>query len=230
MIEALQHDPRSLGVPAVNGEPITFQPPSDVLPSVLDADEPLVALGDDVQCLNLYRVDGWPGTVPRTYARVAVAERLGRAATLIPGHFSLAIFDAWRSKETVRALYDAFYGQGSSLAPGFLADPDDPEQIPPHTTGGAVDLTLAYRGHPLKLGSYFDDFSPRSRLTALERAGPSAEPARSLRRLLFSVMTAAGFVGLFDEWWHYSYGDQQWARQKQQPCAFYGPTEPAGRA
>lgn len=118
MIEELQHDPCSLEVPAVAGAPMTCLPPSGDLPRVVDAGEPLVALGDDVLCLNLYRVDGWPGTVPKTYTRVAVAERLVRAGTLLPEHFSLAIFDAWRSSETVRALYDAFYGRGRRSPPG----------------------------------------------------------------------------------------------------------------
>ena len=39
------------------------------------------------------------------------------------------------------------------------------------------------------------------------------EEVRKNRRLLYHVMSAAGFVNYDGEWWHYSYGDRQWARQ-----------------
>ena len=32
------------------------------------------------------------------------------------------------------------------------------------------------------------------------------------RRMLYNVMTAAGFTNLPSEWWHYDYGDNMWAQ------------------
>ena len=34
---------------------------------------------------------------------------------------------------------------------------------------------------------------------------------RDNRRLLYNVMTEAGFTNLPSEWWHYDYGDKFWA-------------------
>jgi D-alanyl-D-alanine dipeptidase len=194
---------------------------------VEECGEPLVEVDAHLQCLNLYRVDGWAGVPERTWVRAEVLERLLFAQSLLPDGFSLAVFDGWRSPETVRALYDHFYGPGSLLEPGFLANPDDPTIVPPHLTGAAVDLTLAWRGQPLALGTQFDDFTARSWVHALEGGGPDQhEPDRSLRRLLHAVMRAAGMVGMREEWWHFSYGDQRWAAVQRQPRAVYGPTRP----
>ena len=139
--------------------------------------------------------------------------------------FSLALYDGWRSPETVRALYEHFYGPGSTLAPGFLADPDDPAVIPPHTTGAAVDLALALDGDALALGTFFDDFTDAAHLTACER--PGADPlARALRRVLHAAMTDAGFAPNPTEWWHWSYGDQAWAARTGAVTARFGPVRP----
>jgi D-alanyl-D-alanine dipeptidase len=46
-----------------------------------------------------------------------------------------------------------------------------------------------------------------------------------LRRLLYSVMTDAGFRGIPEEWWHFSIGDQEWAFQTSATAAVYGPAE-----
>lgn len=225
MIAALQVRPDP-GLVVPPAPPITEPPPVDEgAVEIVECGEPLVALDDSFLCLDLYRVDGWPGTEPVTYARVSVRDRLLAAQATLPAGFTLVVFDAWRSPETVRALYAHFYGPGTTLPPGFLADPDDPDVIPPHTTGAAVDLTLAVDGRALALGTYFDDFTDCAHLTACERAG--ADPlARDLRRLLHAAMTGAGFAPNPTEWWHWSHGDQVWAARTGAPSARFAATRP----
>ena len=96
------------------------------------------------------------------------------------------------------------------------------------TRHGAFDLTLVWEdGEPLFMGGLFDDASAVSHTDRFEGPGPaadfsfSAEEARANRRLLFWVMTEAGFVNYPDEWWHYSWGDQMWAALTGAPAAFY---------
>jgi D-alanyl-D-alanine dipeptidase len=238
VIDALHVPPAEVDAPVVEGppplEPLAVLDGQEV--TVEECGEPLVELDDEVRCLNLYRVDGWAGVPERTWVRAGVLERLVFAQSLLPDGFTLAAFDGWRSTDTVRALYDHFYGPGSTLAPGFLADPDDPTVVPPHLTGAAADLTLAWQGTALALGTHFDDFTERSWVHSLEVAARSSagrddlppEPDRSLRRLLHAVMRAAGFVGMREEWWHFSYGDQRWAEAERQPRAIYGPARPDG--
>jgi D-alanyl-D-alanine dipeptidase len=43
-----------------------------------------------------------------------------------------------------------------------------------------------------------------------------------LRRLLYWTLRGAGMVGIREEWWHYSLGDQEWAAQLEARHARYG--------
>jgi D-alanyl-D-alanine dipeptidase len=43
--------------------------------------------------------------------------------------------------------------------------------------------------------------------------------------LLRDAMVSAGFADYPFEWWHYSYGTQDWAKQKNEPHAIYGKAE-----
>lgn len=192
--------------------------------TIEECGEAMVRLDDSVTCLAAYRRRGLPGTTTATWSRATVRELLVRARQRLPRGFDLAVLDAWRSIETQRALYEEAYGPGSTLAPGFVADPDDPDVPPPHTTGAAIDLTLSWRGTPLALGTDFDAFEPRAHLVALE-ADTGALVERTLRRLLAHAVTGAGFVCLAEEWWHVSYGDQRWAL-RHGTSARYGPVVP----
>jgi len=217
-LDALPSIPRALtpGMsPAAGGVPIG------------ESGEPLVPLDPDsdrVGVVNAYFVTGWAGTSSVVWLRSAVRDRLVGAAGDLPGGFGLAVYDGWRSMTTVRALYNHFYGPGSTLAPGFLADPDDVDVVPPHLTGGALDVTLTWRGAALSLGTSFDDFTPLAHLRSLE--SEEEDPLRSLRRLLYRTMIDAGFAPFDQEWWHYSWGDQDWAAWTGSAVAHYGATEP----
>lgn len=87
----------------------------------------------------------------------------------------------------------------------FIADPD---LCPPHSTGGAIDLTLAYGDsqEELNMGTPVDTIDDKANTWHESVVGEE----RKNRNLLFEVMTNAGFVNLTSEWWHYSYGDGYW--------------------
>ena len=52
--------------------------------------------------------------------------------------------------------------------------------------------------------------------------------AQANRRLLYWVMTEAEFANNPTEWWHYSWGDQMWAKLAGQSAAHYGGCNPTG--
>ncbi len=86
---------------------------------------------------------------------------------------------------------------------------DDPLTPPPHSTGAALDLTLAdASGAEVDMGSPIDENSDRS--SPDHFAGLNGA-AHGHRQLLLDVMTAAGFRRHPSEWWHFSLGDQLWA-------------------
>jgi zinc D-Ala-D-Ala dipeptidase len=82
-----------------------------------------------------------------------------------------------------------------------------------HPTGGAIDVTLAENGQEFNMGGCIADFSCPERLPTFA-PGLTIEQQRC-RRLLHDLMLNEGFAPFYGEWWHYSYGDREWA-------AFYG--------
>jgi D-alanyl-D-alanine dipeptidase len=86
------------------------------------------------------------------------------------------------------------------------------------------------------MGADFDETTERSatdyfekKLAAKERLTASEEEALFNRRMLYAVMTRAGFTNYPDEWWHYDYGNQNWAMLRGEKTATYGTAEPQFR-
>ncbi|UWQ18563.1 M15 family metallopeptidase [Jannaschia sp. M317] len=184
------------------------------------------------------------GSVPDLLLRAPLVTRLqGVDARLAPYGLQLWVFDAWRPiavqnhfhtrwmPDHLRTLHpdwdapriafetERYWARG---AEGGI----DPASPPPHATGAAVDLTIRYRdGAELFMGTLFDDVSETSNTDALE-ADPeglafSAREARANRRLLYWLMVEAGFANNPTEWWHFSRGDQMWARITGAEAAYY---------
>lgn len=173
--------------------------------------------------LEAYRVRGFKSAVVGTCLREGAAARLCSAAEALPEGFGLAVLDAWRPLALQRELFDAAYS--ACLPPGFVAEPSEDPALPPaHLTGGAVDVTLTWRGVALALGTQFDEFSPTASPTWFER---QPGRVRELRRLLIAVMANAGFVVDAQEWWHFEYGTLRWAAVCNEPVLYGGVvTEP----
>lgn len=173
--------------------------------------EPLVDLGESLAVFPAYDgSDGIQGHYP-PLLRESAAARLLQAQENLPAPLRLAVLDAWRPVAFQTALVH-HYGQ-TAASGGFVTITTDPGLVPPHVSGGAVDLTLDAGSGPLAIGSGFDEFSERAHLRSLE--GPKPNLDGVLRRILFWSMVEAGFAPYQLEWWHFSFGDQNWA-------AYYG--------
>jgi len=170
--------------------------------------------------------------------RSGVLDRLLQAQGILSEReptLRLAIFDAWRPID-VQAFMVEHTIDALCLERGIRRD--DPSQAaavdvvmqdvarfwaapsrhpatpPPHSTGAAVDLTLAtvQGGQPLEMGSPIDAIGSVSEPDHFALAEEVPERLFHQRRtLLREVMVAAGFAQHPNEWWHYSYGDQLWA-------------------
>lgn len=172
-----------------------------------------------------YRKRGLRGAMERCWMRRGVWERLKGVADGLPKGYSLLIYDCLRPLPLQKAIYEEFSTIVRERQPGitqeevesilndFVAKPVKRLARPaPHTTGGAVDLTLCRDGIPLDMGTDFDDLSPMAHTAWLEEHPESvSEEARRNRRLLFHRMKAAGFINYCTEWWHYAYGERMWA-------------------
>ena len=85
-----------------------------------------------------------------------------------------------------------------------------------HPTGGAVDVTI----QGLDMGGEIADFSnPHLMPTYCETI---TKEQQSNRILLHDLMVSEGFAPFYGEWWHFSYGDKEWAAMHEKSHAIYG--------
>ncbi len=160
------------------------------------------------------------------------AEALKRAqdAAQAQGH-SLKVYDCYRPARAVRSFLAwaaaAEDGRAKRYHPRLQKSQLVPDYIAPqsgHSTGFAVDVTLVPAGaasqetgarkgscaapagerepdNSLDMGTAFDCFDPKAN-TGSHLASPEQ---RKFRRLLKSILEAAGFQNYAAEWWHFSY-------------------------
>ncbi len=163
-------------------------------------------------------------------ARQSVAEMLKRAQELLPAGLHWQIVGAFRSFDIQKQMYDAARGELKTQHPDWSEElltqyinvfsaPPIVETPPPHTTGGAVDLSIVdEKNERLDMVSPFEigwDSAP----TYVE--GLSDE-ARRNRDLLIRVLTESGLTNFPGEWWHWSWGEPGWALRTGHECALYG--------
>ena len=160
----------------------------------------------------------------------------------------LYLFDAWRPQAIQRYFHDVWFPEwlvkrqpqlaGQALVDEvekYWAAPTAGATSPsPHSTGAALDLTLMFSDtrQPLFMGGIFDDLTDEAWTDGFERKSAvsmSDEEARANRRLLYWAMTEAGFANNPTEWWHYSWGDQMWAKLGGHSAAHYGGCNPTGQ-
>ena len=181
-----------------------------------------------------YFIQGRDGAINTAYLRRGAAERLVKAASLLPRGYRLKVYDAWRPYEVQRSLFDEYadslaalpenrdksYGEICDMARIFVSSPDRTQRFSyVHSSGGAVDLTVVSPdGEELDMGCGFDDFTPIANTAALEGTEQSAQ--RDNRRLLYSIMCEAGFTNFPSEWWHYDFGDIFWAAMSGRPVRY----------
>ncbi|MDO4997528.1 MAG: M15 family metallopeptidase [Neisseria sp.] len=184
-----------------------------------------------------YFEQGIAHALPHIVLRESVAARLQQAADGMPSGFGLLVLDGWRPIAVQQALRAQFRQTIVAQHPNwtaeqvlaelndFVADPDNAAMCPPHNTGGSVDVTLLdlATGKAVEMGTAFDETHERSHSAALEvQTAACDERARIARRVLIHGMAAAGFSNLPTEWWHFDYGNQNWAYFYDESHAIYG--------
>ena len=96
----------------------------------------------------------------------------------------------------------------------FIAVPE----VAGHPTGGAVDIRITDAAEkPLDMGTNVHDFVKNSYV----HSPFISKTAWHNRQLLRLCMTTAGFAPYDGEWWHFSYGDREWAKYYGKPRAIY---------
>ncbi len=202
-------------------------------------DEPMISLseyfGDRIMISPQYFLEGIPGAVNGCSLRKSAVILLEDALRRLPKGLTFKVFDAWRPVEVQTALFKRFYDSLKADNPDwsesrltaetkkFVSLPSlNPERPSVHNSGGAIDLTIIeiWNHKELDMGTGFDDFTDKSLTLHFEELGDSA--IRDNRRLLYRVMTEAGFTNYPLEWWHYDYGDSFWSYYTGKPSIYRG--------
>ncbi len=216
--------------------------------------EPLVALPEQLLRIepHPYAALGAPYGLELSPFRLrrGVVDRLLQAQAILEQHqpeWQFAVFDAWRPVAVQAFMVNHAIGEECHRrgvdpmtdSPGrqaavedvgrFWAPPSESAATPPpHSTGGAVDLTLAdAQGQELAMGGAIDAIGPISEplhYAAMAQQQPDSQEAfwHGRRLALTEAMQAAGFAQHPNEWWHFSWGDQLWAWRTGAVQACYG--------
>jgi D-alanyl-D-alanine dipeptidase len=213
----------------------TESPPSGV--TVRECGEPLVEVPetDGIHVAAAYHERGIAAAGDRVFVRRRVLDALRQASAALPAGIEILIWDGLRSLETQAEIVENFRAtlpdpSSDEAVERYLALPPPSQDVflripPPHTTGGAVDVTLCDPGgRPLDLGADFDQFDEKAWLDYYENGGQPEH--RHRRRMLYWTMLSVGFAPYSWEFWHYEFGTMVAAAFHGRSVAEYGAAVP----
>lgn len=164
------------------------------------------------------------------YLRLSVAKMLAQAERHLPRGYSFIIRDAWRPSYVQSEIFFDFVRKAKKRFPDASEDKvikEVEKYVAPwkgvnasgHMSGGAIDLrVLDAHGRRLPMRS--------GRLGYKENAltdQPLLPPhLRRNRAILSAALRMAGFSNYPLEFWHWSFGDYQWAKRNGRKVARYG--------
>lgn len=197
---------------------------------VKDTKQPLVALDDyTIKGFYLKGMDDMEKIIgKKILVRKEVAERLVKARQILRTkfpNFDILITYGFRTSEIqtqrfLKRLKDLkiFYEDAIELYEEIHRSVAVPT-IAGHPTGGAVDVVLIEKENTfLDMGSQIYDYKSKDFYVF---APNISKIAKKNRKILRNCMMKAGFAPFDGEWWHFSFGDKEWAYYYQKPNALY---------
>lgn len=185
-----------------------------------------------------YPLLGMENSFNKCLVRKSVLKKLKDAKNYLPKGITFKIWDAYRPLSLQKEIFKKYKSEiikifslenlnekdQTSIISKYVSLPNNNENIPPlHTTGGSIDLTLAYEDtkKELDIGVNFDEFSNLTKSSIFEQKGMNKN-IRKNRRILYNSMIKAGFTNLPSEIWHYDYGNRAWAFYKNTKAMYKG--------
>lgn len=198
---------------------------------VADGGEPLV----DLRETPGLRLELRHASTAGAWVREGVRRRLLAAQAALPDGVRLLVIEGYRPLDRQRAIFDSYREELRRRHPGWSDERlfvestkfVSPVEVAPHSTGGALDLTLCtVEGAELDMGTPVDATPEASRNACFTAAANIPARARRNRQMLAAALAGAGLVNYPTEWWHWSYGDRYWAYVTGRRSARYGPVPP----
>lgn len=218
-------------------EIILIADPRILAVKVIENHEPMIDLKD--QNTIIYGPSPEvPDNTDYTKMRKSVYEKVVKAQTMLPPGLRFCIYECYRSLGLQKLLFDTRYERVRRQHPDWPQDDiftettklvspvvnrDGSANIPPHSTGGAIDIYLLdEQGRAIDMGIHPKDWmEDLDGLVSLTDSTDISVEAQKNRKIMSSVLLAAGFVNYPTEYWHWSYGDRYWAYFANMPHAIY---------
>jgi len=172
--------------------------------------------------------EGKKSCLDACFVREDVGRRINIAQNLLPKDHRIMLRCGYRPLSLQKKRYLWMYNKLKKKNPTWdkmkLSNETSkcvapPDIVPPHSTGGAIDISIINAtGKQLDMGTQLGRFN-ESTYTDSNKTSPLA---KNNRKLLIKVMTKAGFVNYPTEWWHWSYGDRYWAAVRKGKFSIYG--------
>ncbi len=141
--------------------------------------------------------------------RDEVSKKLAKVSFKLPKNLKLQINGGYRSRKTQEKIWNYRLKQFKNYKNTRKLVFDPKEGIPPHSTGGAVDIGLfnIKTNREINLSNPFQKF--------YEEANPFSKKisreSHKQRMLIRKLMLNENFAPNPREYWHFSYGDKAWA-------------------
>lgn len=179
-----------------------------------------------------------PNNTDYTKMRKTVYEKLKQAQALLPQGLHFCLYEGYRSLQLQKTLFDARFAKVKAQHPGWsqqqlfnettkLVSPivnlDGSKNIPPHSTGGAIDVYLLNdQGGAVDMGIHPKDWmNDLNGSLSLTNSNVISKEAKKYRQIMSDALSHVGFVNYPTEYWHWSYGDRYWAYNKHKSHAIY---------
>lgn len=203
---------------------------------VLENKEPMIDLKDQ-KTIVYGPSPEIPNNTDYTKIKKTVYEKLKQAQSLLPQGLHFCIYEGYRSLQLQKMLFDTRFEKIKKLYPTWSQDEiftettklispvvnqDGLKNIPPHSTGGAIDVYLIDdKGIAIDMGIHPEDWmKDDDGSLSLTSSSVISIEAQKNRKIMSNVLEALDFVNYPTEYWHWSYGDRYWAYHKRNLTLF----------
>lgn len=179
-----------------------------------------------------------PDNMDYTWMRESIYQKLINAQKLLPVGLRFCLYEAYRSLALQKMLFDTRYAhyqntQSWDLEYCFhetckIVSPvinlDGTPNVPPHSTGAAVDVYLIdEEGNTVDMGMSVDGWVTDDAHNKIQTDSTKISPqAHEMRHIMGEALLTEGFINYPYEYWHWSYGDRYGAYISGAPHALYG--------
>ena len=171
--------------------------------------------------------------------RKTVYKKLLQAQTLLPKNLFFCVYEGYRPLECQEEIfikkfaqlyqqnpqkpYEKLFQQTTRVV-SPVVNLNGSINIPPHSTGAAVDVYLVNADEePIEMGIHpKDSFEDVNGILCATDSEKISKEAKLNRQIMATALKKVDFVNYYTEYWHWSYGDRFWAYHTGAKYAIYG--------